>query len=133
MASLWSSLGDREISADVIHRHVERILSHSLFGRARLQSAFLRYIVERTLAGESESLKEYAIGRDVFGRGDSFDPQTDNVVRVNANRLRSRLAEYYLADGRFDAVVIDVPRGAYQLTFREALPPQEPHFAAAPK
>jgi tetratricopeptide (TPR) repeat protein len=130
--SIPNPRGDPEISADTIRRHIERILSHSLFAKARLQRAFLRYIVERTLAGESESLKEYTVGRDVFGRGDSFDPQTDNVVRVNANRLRSRLAEYYLTEGHLEAVVIDVPRGAYLPVFRAVSSPRETPLLNAP-
>ena len=76
-------------------------------------SAFLRYTVETTLAGEADSLKEFVIGAEVFQRGDSFNPQTDNLVRVAANRLRSKLAEYYHGSGQADAVVIDLPRGRY--------------------
>src|SRR5437868_6692940 len=89
---------------------LDKILAHPLFQTSERLSGFLRYAVETTLAGRTESLKESVIGIEVFQRGDSFDPQTDNVVRVNANRLRSRLAEYYHRSGQSDPVVIDLPK-----------------------
>ncbi|HMC58159.1 MAG TPA: hypothetical protein VKJ01_03095, partial [Candidatus Solibacter sp.] len=85
-----------------ILQQLERILAHPLFQKSERLSTFLRYAVEGTLAGEGASLKEFVIGSEVFGRGDSFDPQTDNIVRVNANRLRGKLAEYYHRCGRLD-------------------------------
>ena len=111
-------------------RQLDRILAHPLFRNSERLSALLRYTVERTLAGEAGALKELVIGAEVFRRGASFDPQTDNVVRVNANRLRSRLAEYYHGDGRSDPVVIDFPKGRYVPSFR--LTTSAANRAAAP-
>src|SRR5580698_2072506 len=96
-----------------ILQQMERVLAHSLFQKSPRLCRFLRYTVEMTLAGRADSLKEIVIGAEVFERGDSFDPQTDNVVRVNANRLRSKLAEYYQCSKLPDAVVIALPRGGY--------------------
>ena len=56
---------------------------------------FLRYIVEEALAGRGDALKEYTIALDVFDRDESFDPQTNSIVRVEASRLRGKLREYY--------------------------------------
>ena len=53
-------------------------------------SGFLRYVVERALAGEGDQLKEYVIGVAVFGRGDDYDPRLDSIVRVEARRLRTQ-------------------------------------------
>jgi tetratricopeptide (TPR) repeat protein len=103
-----------------IRQQTERILGHALFLKSGLNQAFLRYIIDRALAGEASTLKESVIGREVFSRGVSFNPQIDNVVRVNANRLRSRLAEYYLTSGRADRIVIEIPRGGYVPLFRIA-------------
>lgn len=100
-----------------ILRQLERILAHPLFQKSRRLSAFLRYAVETTLAGGADSLKEFVIGAEVFGLGESFDPQTDNIVRVNANRLRGKLAEYYQHSGQSDPVMIDLPRGGYVPVF----------------
>jgi Tfp pilus assembly protein PilF/TolB-like protein len=76
-------------------------------------SRFLRYIVERKLDGETQAIKAYSIAVDVFGRPPDFDPQADPIVRVQARRLRSLLDQYYLEDGRDDAVRIDLPIGRY--------------------
>lgn len=101
------------VGRDKVLDQLERILAHPLFQKSERLSTLLRYTVEITLAGESQSLKEFVIGVEAFQRGPSFDPQTDNIVRVNANRLRSKLAEYYQRSGQLDSVVIGLPRGCY--------------------
>jgi tetratricopeptide (TPR) repeat protein len=107
--------------ADVVAQ-IERIASHSLFRQSHQLTAFLRFAADAALNGEFGRLKEVVIGSAVFGRGPAFDPQTDNVVRVNANRLRGKLAEYYRGDGRSDALVVDVPRGGYVPHFSRSGP-----------
>ncbi len=109
--------------ADVL-RQLDRILSHPLFLRSERLSAFLRYTVENTLDGEVDCLKEVVIGTEVFRLGASFDPQTDNLVRVSANRLRSKLVEYYHRSGQSDPIVIDIPKGRYVATFSTARSPE---------
>ena len=104
---------DQAPAREQVLQQLERILAHPLFHKSERLSNFLRYSVETTLAGEADRLKEFVIGTEVFKRGDSFDPQTDNIVRVNANRLRSKLAEYYHLSGQMDPVVIDLPKGRY--------------------
>ena len=76
---------------DEVLQQLERILAHPLFHKSERLSSFLRVSVETTLAGEADRLKEFVIGTEVFKRGDSFDPQTDNIVRVNANRIQNHL------------------------------------------
>ncbi|MGH9888857.1 MAG: ATP-binding protein, partial [bacterium] len=105
--------------ADVVAQ-VERIAGHPLFRQSHQLTAFLRFAADAALNGELGRLKELVIGSIVFRRGAAFDPQTDNVVRVNANRLRGKLAEYYHGDGRSDEVVIDLPRGGYVPHFSRA-------------
>ena len=87
---------------------------------------FLRFIVEEALAGRGDALKEYTIALDVFDRDESFDPQTNSIVRVEASRLRGKLREYYGVNGRDDPILISLPTGSYvpafQLADRE-LPP----------
>ena len=48
---------------------------------------------------------------DVFDRRDSFDQDTDSIVRVQANRLRKRLGEYYADEGAGHAIHITIPVG----------------------
>jgi len=78
----------------------------------------LRHIVEHTLAGATDELKEYSLGVGVFDRGEAFDPRTDTIVRVQARRLRTRLQDYYTALGQADTVRIEVPTGGYAAIFR---------------
>jgi tetratricopeptide (TPR) repeat protein len=112
----------KPVARGEILQQLDRILAHPLFNKSHRLSSFLRYAVETTLAGDADSLKEFVIGAEVFKLGDSFDPQVDNIVRVNANRLRGKLAEYYQHRGQSDSVVIDLPRGGYIPVFSSSAP-----------
>jgi predicted ATPase len=101
-----------------------RVLGSRAFRDAPALSRLLRYLVEHALRGDADRLKEYAVGVEVFGRGESFDPRTDTIVRVQARRLRSRLKEYYEAEGREDPIVIEVPKGHYVAVFETASAPR---------
>ena len=103
----------------------ERILSSPHFARSQALSRLLRFIVEQTLKGEADELKEYRLGVEVLGRGEDFDPRIDPIVRLQAAKLRSRLAEYYDNEGRSERLVISIPKGGYSATF-EHLEDQEP-------
>src|SRR5712671_3974215 len=92
---------------------MERILSSPVFAQSERLSRFLRFIVELSLAGRSDEIKEYVIATEVFGRKPSFDPRFDSAVRVEAIRLRGKLREYYDTCGRTDPMVIEVPKGGY--------------------
>ena len=110
----------REISPGEVQEQLQRIESSAGFrSSARLQR-FLRIAVERTLAGQTDQLKEYAVGRDVFQRGERYDPRTDSIVRVEARRLRSKLQQYYQTEGASDPVVIRFPSGGYVPEFARA-------------
>src|SRR5262249_47964872 len=71
------------------------------------------------LEGRADSLKEYSIGVEVFERGADFDPRIDNVVRIQAAKLRSKLVEFYAAEGVSDPIVITIPRGSYAPEIQE--------------
>src|SRR5215213_9143319 len=83
--------------------------------RAQLE----RYVVEETLEGRGERIKAYAIGVEVFERDETFDPQNEPVVRIEAGRLRRGLEHYYLTAGRTDPVLIEIPKGGYVPRFTE--------------
>ena len=100
-----------------INAQLDRILASSGFATAERASRFLRYVVERTIAGEGDQLKEYVIGRAVFDRGDDYDPRIDSIVRVEAVRLRSKIDEYYSGPGRGDDIRIQLRRGSYAPAF----------------
>jgi TolB-like protein len=100
-------------TADDVRRQLDRLLASAVFAHAGRMSRFLRFVVERTLAGEGERLKEYVIGIEVFDRDEAYDPRVDSIVRVEAARLRTKLAEYYAGEGRDDPVVLTLPKGGY--------------------
>ena len=102
-----------ELSSDLILSEVDKIFSSAAFRLAARQRSFLRHIVQETLEGRSEYLKEYSIGIAVFGRDPSFDPRHSSIVRTEARKLRARLAKYYRIEGQEDPVRIELPVGTY--------------------
>jgi len=117
-----------EISPDrtAVASELERIAASPSFRKADRCVRLLRYVTDRALEGRGGELKEYALGVSVFDRPDSFDPRTDPVVRLEARRLRLKLAEYYQQEGLDDPVVIELPKGAYVPHFRLRYEPVGP-------
>ena len=105
--------GDGEPSAKDVLSQLDKILASPDFERAGRMKRFLRFVVERSLEGRAQGLKEYTIAVEVFERDESFDPTTSALVRVEAGRLRRTLKQYYLTHGRDDGVTIEIPRGGY--------------------
>jgi len=79
---------------------------------SEVQRRLLTYLVEKSLAGEADDLKEYTIGIDAFGKPPSYDPRQQSVVRMHVARLRQKLAEYYRAEGAADPLCWTSPRAA---------------------
>jgi TolB-like protein/Flp pilus assembly protein TadD len=104
-------------SASDIQRHVEAVTGSAVLNNSLQLCRFLRYLVDRTLAGDRASLKESLLGTEVFDRGIRYDPRTDPVVRVEARRLRAKLEEYYATCGAEAPLVIRIPRGSYVPVF----------------
>jgi len=96
---------------------IDRLVSsHTLHGSESL-CKLLRYLAKQALDHPGVPLKEYQIATEVFGRQDNFDPQVDSAVRVQAGRLRSKLAEYYASEGAEDSILVELPKGMYALSF----------------
>lgn len=118
---------------DEVRSQLERLLASDVFARTDRLSRFLRFVVERALAGEAATLKEYVIGLEVYDRHDDYDPRVDSIVRVEAGRLRSKLEAYYHDGGRLDPVVIAIPRGSYAPVFEgRAAPTAQADITAGP-
>lgn len=100
-----------------IRAQTERILASKHFRQAASLERFLRYIIEKSLAGASQELKEYVIGVEVFQRGPDFEPGADALVRVQAGKLRKKLQSYYEEEGAEDPILIELPKGHYVATF----------------
>ncbi len=107
-----------------VRRELECLLASPALRNSDQLRQFLRYIVERTLAGEGDLLKEYRLGVEVFDRDSSFDPKIDPVVRMAARRLRAKLKEHYENGGLLAAVRIEVPKGGYAVSFVQAPAPE---------
>ena len=116
---------------------VQRVLQSGIFDRAPNLALILRYVCERFFDGRLEEIREYNIAVDALGRPPDFDQKRDSIVRVEAHRLRKRLAEYYQNAGQNDSVVIQIPAGTYvpQFVPREPAAPatatQRPEVPAA--
>lgn len=105
---------------DAVNRELNHMLASSLFVRSEQLSRLFRFIVERSLQGRDDELKESVIAVEVFGRSPDYDPRRDPIVRTEARRLRTRLAEYYRHEGSTDAWVILLPKGGYVPVFQNA-------------
>ena len=103
---------------EAIRQQLAKILTSPQFVNSPNLLNFLRFIVEKTLAGESGDIKGYTVATQVMGRKADFDPNLDPIVRIQAGRLRRALEQYYGVQGKSDAVVIDVPKGSYVPVFR---------------
>lgn len=117
------------IAEEEIRAALAKILASRTFQAARGQSKFLAYTVTESIAGRGPLLKEHLIGLEALGRGDSFDPRLDPIVRTQARKLRLRLAKYYETEGALDPIRIDYRKGSYAPVFQT--PPALPGEAAA--
>jgi len=105
-----------------IHAQVERVANSETFRNAEVLQRLLKFIAEKSIAGEADQLKEYTVATDGLGRPASYDPGHDSLVRIQIGRLRSRLADYYRTEGERDPIVLGVPKGHFELTWeRRAL------------
>lgn len=110
--------GTNPPSAQSIRSQLQNIVASDEFVKSERLCRFLRYTVEHALSGKAHQLNQYAVGRDVFDRGESYDPRIDSIVRVEACRLRAKLGRYYERH-RTDRVLIEFPPGSYAPKFRE--------------
>lgn len=107
---------------------LRKILQSKALRTSEVHRNLLNYLAEKSLSGEADSLKEYTVGLDVFAKPDTYDPRQESVVRMHMARLRQKLAEYYRTEGLTDAIVIDLPKGAFKVTF-EPRPAIQPSIA----
>src|SRR5215831_9689365 len=110
------------VTIESVRGMLDRILSSDSFAQAEALRHLLRYLIENTIQGRNNQLKEYVLGVDVFGRGPAFDPRIDAIVRVQAGRLRRKLKQFYEQEGSSETVVIALPKGSYVPVFRVNAP-----------
>ena len=101
---------------------LQRVLDSRVFRDAEMLRRLLSFLGEATLKGEADHLKEYAVGVQALGRPDTYDTRTDPSVRVQAGKLRQKLAEYQSTEGIADRIEIGFPKGRYELSFTRRVP-----------
>ena len=94
-------------------QQLDRIVSSKHFRNSKRYPSFLKFVVEQTLAGKTEALKERTLGVDVFARPSHYDTNDDPIVRVTAGEVRKRIAQYYQDPGHEEELRIDLPLGSY--------------------
>jgi TolB-like protein/Tfp pilus assembly protein PilF len=100
-----------------VEETLRRILASAVFAGSPRMSRFLRFVVDETVAGRGGDLKEYVVGLRVFDKPESFNPAVDPTVRVEASKLRAKLARYYELEGQHEPVVVEIPKGHYAAGF----------------
>jgi adenylate cyclase len=119
------------VGPDEVARELQRLLDLPEFQRNRNASAFLKFVVEETLAGRGDRLKAFTIATLALQRDDTFDPQNNSIVRVQATRVRQMLDAHYVSVGQDHSVRISLPRGSYVPSFEPG--PGGPSQADMPK
>src|SRR5467141_2868441 len=121
-------------SPEQFFQQIDNIIrSHSLRGSESL-CKLLQYLAKQSIYYPDAPLKEYQIATEVYGRPADFDPQSDSTIRVQAGRLRVKLAEYYAGEGAADPILVKIPKGSYHLTFgARAIEPQHQALSVPPR
>ena len=117
-----AALPDAEKKA--VQEQLERLLSNPHFSQSRRFPSFLRFVIDQTLIGRPELLKERTLGIEIFGRDADYDTASDPIVRVTATEIRKRIAQYYQEPGHETELRLSLPSGSYVPQF---------HWPQAPK
>jgi hypothetical protein len=107
---------------DQFSKQIDRLAGSSTLHGSESLCKLLRYLANHSLDHSGTGVKEYQIATEVLGRRADFDPQVDSAIRVQAGRLRGKLAEYYASEGADDPIVVELPKGTYALHFRHRAP-----------
>lgn len=120
-----SDLRPFPVSNAEVAAHLDDILDSPAFKSSLRSRQFLQYVVTSTMEGQTELLKERLIGEKIFGRPADYDTGQDAIVRVKANEVRRRLAQYYDLHPH-SPLRLDLPLGSYAVQVRLVLPETAP-------
>ena len=108
-------------------RHaVDEVLASATLARSDQLRSFLRYVCERTLAGNGKDINEYSVAVEALGKAADFSPSEDSSVRRSAYDLRQKLHKYYETEQPHPHVRIELPKGSYAPKFIEVAEVAEP-------
>jgi TolB-like protein len=127
MSNVTFSSTDTLFSVGAVEEELEKIFHDPHFTESAILRKFLSFIVQETIQGRANRLKEYTIAVNVLEKPMNFNPQENGIVRIHAGRLRRALSEYYNDVGRNDKIVITIPKGKYVPVFAN---PRDPKDAA---
>ena len=99
---------------------LRRVLESRHFANSPKKRRFLEFVTDQTLLGNAEKLNEFLIGAEVYGRGSTFNPQDDPIVRVQAHEIRRILKKFYDEEGKDNSLRIEMPLGHYIPVFCRA-------------
>ena len=91
----------------------QRIVSSKIFVKAPQLRDILVYLCRRTLEDSPSIISEHEVGCNVLGRRPDFNPNEDNIVRVQVRHLRKKLEDYFISEGASEPVILTIPRGGY--------------------
>jgi hypothetical protein len=111
----WIPSGDEEKVA--VQQQLERLLATPLFNSSKRYPSFLKFVVSRSLAGQTDQLKERILGIEIFGRPADYDTHTDPIVRVTAAEIRKRIEQYYQDPKHSQEIRLFLPAGSYAPQF----------------
>ncbi len=136
-SEMLSHVQDGSVSAGSVRDQIRRILESPTFRGSEVLRSLLSFLAEHSLSSPGEALKEYQVAVGVLSKPEGFDPRLNSAVRVHTTRLRAKLAEYYMSEGASDQILIEVPKGAYQLFWHQrkepaASAPEAPLATAPP-
>ncbi len=103
---------------EVVLLELNSILSSHHFRNSKRYPALLRYVVDETLGGHAEELKERTLGIEVFDRQPDYDTNADPVVRCSASEIRKKIAQYYQESDDDHDLRIALPLGSYVPEFK---------------
>ena len=106
----------------LVKNQLKRILQSKQFKSAKKLQSFLKYIVDKTVAGEEQVIKQYTIGIEALSLADNFDPESNPAIRIMGGRIRQRLEEFYDDTGSKDELIIKMPKGSYIPEFHIVTP-----------
>jgi hypothetical protein len=105
--------GFTEEQKGAIHLQMERLLANPYFSHSRRFPSFLRFVIDHTLSGQTDDLKERTLGIEIFGKNADYDTSSDPIVRVTAAEIRKRIAQYYQDPGHEHELRISLLPGSY--------------------
>src|ERR1700761_350380 len=121
------------LEVEAARAQVERIFQSKAFRSSDVLRQLLTYLVDASLAGTADELKEYTVAVDALGKPSSYDPRQESAVRMQVGRLRQKLADYYRTEGLDDPIVIDLPKGGFRVVFETRTPAAAPVEDLAPE